>query len=300
MAYDFLYCVNRLCNKFNEVPLTSSTFATADGVYSEFKNAVNAAVTDIYQAKNNEWPFAWQEIQFKTVVGTGQYTKSVNAINVDWDSFQILKQPITLDTLTQSAGLATATYAAGHGFKTNDYIYISGANQTDYVGYFYITVTSATQFTFAVSSSAVTPATGTISVFPPYGNTKLKFIDYDAYRDEKYQERDNEAFKDGQYSTPFFAVRKTDNNIILSPKPDRIYTVQYDSFVLPSNMELYSDTPAIPEVFADVLIDGATWYAYMFRDNVEQADIQRKRYEENVETMARMLIPQQTFMRVVD
>lgn len=300
MTYNFLHLVNRLCHKFNEVPLTDTTFATADGVYSEFKNAVNAGITDVCQQKNNEWPFSWQELTFNTTIGQGQYNKAASAINIDWDSFQILKPAITIDSITQTDGLATANVAAGHQLVTNDYPYITGADQSGYNGDFYVTVISPTQFTFSVPSTTVSPATGTIKVYPPTKNVRLHFMDYDAYRDEGYQRRDNDAYRTEHYSVPFFAVRKTDNNIILSPKPDRVYTVQYDSFMIPTNMENYNDTPFVPEAFEDIVIDAATWYAYMFRDNVEEAAIQEQRYKDNIETMARMIIPQQTYMRVVD
>ena len=301
MAYNYLYLVNRLCHKFNEVPLDSTTFASADGVYAEFKDAINAAIKDIHIRKNNEWPFCWQQLQFRTTAGVGEYTKNPNAVNIDWDSFQIVKQPIVIDTLTQTGGLATATVAAGHTFQNNDYIYIVGANQVGYNGSFYINVVDSTHFTFAVPSTTVTPATGLLLyAFPPYSNTKLKFADYDAYRDEGYQQRDNNAYQIGQYGVPFYAVRKTDNNIILSPKPNRTFTVQYDSFTLPDDLVLFSDVPTIPEVHKEVIIYAALWCVYMFRDNKEEADLADDRYKESIEDMARILIPQQTYMRIVD
>lgn len=300
MAYDYLGLVNELCAKFNEVPLTSSNFASADGVYTEFKNSVNDGIKAVYQKKNCEWPFAFDEITFKTVIGQGEYTKDANAVQIDWDSFQLLKALVTIDSITQSSGTATATVAAGHQLVTGDNVYIMGANETDYVGWFDVTVTSSTQFTFTVSSSAVTPATGTIKVVLPNKNQYLKFMDIDAYRQEGYQARDNNTFISTEYELPKRVVRKSDNNFIISPKPDRVYTVQYEAFSLPTELVDYDDVPVIPEVWRNIITDAALWNVYMFRDNVEEAALAENKFDKSLEDMARVLIPQTSYMRIVD
>jgi len=300
MVYNYLDLVNRLCYKFNEVPLDSSTFATADGIYNEFKSAINAGIADICKKKNNEWPFNWQELQFQTTAGTSLYIKAANALNVDWDSFQIVKQPISVTSITQSAGVAIATTSTNHNLLSNDLVYISGADQSNYVDLFYITVISPTTFTFSVDSNTITPATGTIVVYPPYNNTYLKGISFDAYRQEGYQTRDNNAYKTDQYGMPYFSVRKTDNNIIISPKPDRVYTIQYESFIMPSDLVLYSDVPIIPVTHKEVIIEAALYAIYMFRDNVEEAGTSQSVYDKSIETMARILIPQSDTMRIVN
>lgn len=65
-------------------------------------------------------------------------------------------------TITRSGSVATVTLN-GHGFAAFQNITISGANQADYNGQFPITVIDANTFTFNVSGSPVTPATGTIT-----------------------------------------------------------------------------------------------------------------------------------------
>jgi hypothetical protein len=70
----------------------------------------------------------------------------------------------TPDSITFSGGVATVNYAAGHNRVTGDIVLVAGATQTAYNGEQKITVTSATQFTFPVSGSPATPATGTITI----------------------------------------------------------------------------------------------------------------------------------------
>lgn len=65
-------------------------------------------------------------------------------------------------TITRDGTTATATSSA-HGFATGQCLLIAGADQADYNGEFYITVTGGNTFTFTVANSPATPATGTIT-----------------------------------------------------------------------------------------------------------------------------------------
>jgi uncharacterized phage protein gp47/JayE len=67
----------------------------------------------------------------------------------------------SVTNLVQSVGVATAT-AAGHSFVNGDHVFIVGADQDDYNKVHLISNVTATTFDFAVSASAVSPATGTI------------------------------------------------------------------------------------------------------------------------------------------
>lgn len=73
---------------------------------------------------------------------------------------------VTLTSLTQSAGTATATVSGGHGLTHLQQVTIAGANQSGYNGTFAATVVSSTVFTFAVDSGTVSPATGTVTATP--------------------------------------------------------------------------------------------------------------------------------------
>jgi hypothetical protein len=67
-----------------------------------------------------------------------------------------------LASLTRSGGTATATTTPDHGYTTGDTVEIRGAVETDYNGLYTITVTGAKTFTYAVSGTPTSPATGTI------------------------------------------------------------------------------------------------------------------------------------------
>jgi hypothetical protein len=87
------------------------------------------------------------------------------------DSIGTTGAPLTLDftlgtdrtvtSITRASTTATVT-ATAHGFTTGDQVNIRGADQTDYNGDYIVTVTDANTFTYTVSGSPATPATGTI------------------------------------------------------------------------------------------------------------------------------------------
>jgi hypothetical protein len=67
-------------------------------------------------------------------------------------------RPIT--TITRVSTTATATVASTADLRTGDSLLISGATQSQYNGTKVITVTTPTHFTYTVSGSPATPATG--------------------------------------------------------------------------------------------------------------------------------------------
>ncbi len=64
-------------------------------------------------------------------------------------------------TITRSGSTATVSHT-GHGLSTGDYVKIKGANQPEYNGAFSITKIDANSYSYTVSGTPATPATGTI------------------------------------------------------------------------------------------------------------------------------------------
>lgn len=85
-------------------------------------------------------------------------------------------QTVSVTTLTRVSTTATATTTAPHGFSAGQVIAISGANPDGYNGNKTLLTASGTTFTYTVSSSLTTPATGTIEAFssPATGTLKVK------------------------------------------------------------------------------------------------------------------------------
>lgn len=91
------------------------------------------------------------------VSGTGYERKTLTSKAIENTSNQ------SVSSITRSGSTATVTTAAAHMAKAGDIIFIDEADQAEYNGYHEVTaVTSSTEFTYEVSGTPATPATGTI------------------------------------------------------------------------------------------------------------------------------------------
>jgi head-tail adaptor len=70
---------------------------------------------------------------------------------------------VSVSSITRANQIATVTTAAAHGFVSGDYATHAGAAQSEYNVEAQVTVTSPTVYTFTVSGSPASPATGTIT-----------------------------------------------------------------------------------------------------------------------------------------
>ncbi|CAB4177361.1 Phage conserved hypothetical protein [uncultured Caudovirales phage] len=66
-------------------------------------------------------------------------------------------------SLTRSGAVVTVATTAAHGYTSGQRITMAGADQADYNGTFEVTVTGAASFTFTVTGTPTTPATGVLT-----------------------------------------------------------------------------------------------------------------------------------------
>ena len=88
----------------------------------------------------------------------GDMTALLDAVLVDGFNLR------TVDTLTFANGIATARVNTGHLYLVDQVVTIAGANQAEYNGEVRVLSTTSLEFTFAVTGTPLTPATGTTSV----------------------------------------------------------------------------------------------------------------------------------------
>lgn len=70
----------------------------------------------------------------------------------------------TVSSITRSGSTTTVTTSANHGYSVGDQVVVLGATQTEYNGIqTVLSVPSATTFTYTVTGTPATPATGTIT-----------------------------------------------------------------------------------------------------------------------------------------
>jgi len=84
---------------------------------------------------------------------------------------------VAITSITRALAVATVTTTASHSLTTGHYVFIIGAEQSEYNGIFQVTVTGASTFTFAVTGTPVSPATGTIKYVKQSSVTSFTYDD---------------------------------------------------------------------------------------------------------------------------
>ena len=95
MAYDFIGLTNDVCRRLNETELTSTQFGTTTGVYSQIKDAVNAAIRDINQS-HFQFPFNHNFDTITLTAGQLRYPLPANAKYVDFDTVRLQRSTTPL------------------------------------------------------------------------------------------------------------------------------------------------------------------------------------------------------------
>lgn len=117
-----------------------------------------AALVTMYQAKEH-----------LRIVGSDQDADI--AQKVDAASAAVLRhvkgRRIAVTELTSAGGVATVTTAVPHELATGDTVTIWGTSQPEYCGSFDVTVTDDETFTFDISGTPDSPATGYIGLTAP-------------------------------------------------------------------------------------------------------------------------------------
>lgn len=295
MASTFLGLTNRVLQAFNEVPLTSSNFASASGFHADVKDAVNMSVYDIYTEQDIKWPFARSQFYIITDPGTREYSLYSQATAVDWNSFYISNQSINIDSLNRVGTMATAVTGLEHVLEVGDNFTITNATDTGYNATWVVaSVIDVYTFTFTVPNT-LAASESDAKYRPPYQSRKLQLLDYEGYLNT-FLERDLNATENG-YGVPDAIVRTNHNKTFVTPLANRRYYIYYDYFAAPTKMLIDSSTNLIPDQFEQVIVDKALHYSYMFRDNLEQAKLAMERYMLGIQRMRRNLIPQSEYMR---
>lgn len=124
---------------------------------------------------------------------------------------------------------------------------------------------------------------------------KLKVLNY-----EEYLER----YVDQEYSSdtslrgvPRFVFRSPGLEFGVVPAPDQAYTIVYEYYRTTVPLINHDDVPTIPEIYRHIIVEGAMYYAYMFRSNEQAASIAKRKFEEGVKSMRTILINRYEYVR---
>lgn len=148
---------------------------TATGIFADrwagFKGITNNA------ASQAEGPISLTGTATTVVVANTLLQTSAGDQYETVSDTTISAQSITV-TLARNGSTVTATALTTHHLATALSVTISGANETDYNGTYTIVVTSLTEFTYTITTTPTTPATGTILAGITFASVETKSIDF--------------------------------------------------------------------------------------------------------------------------
>ena len=122
----------------------------------------------------------------------------------------------------------------------------------------------------------------------------LNILDYKEYVDRFIEQEDDATVEGG---IPRCIVRTPDNNFVLYPYPDKAYILKYEYYNKPTPLSASTDVPAIPELYRAVIADGATAYAYQYRGETEQYQLNWGRFNEGISNMRSILTNRYEYVR---
>ncbi len=99
-----------------------------------------------------------------SVIPNGTTVQSSDGLIYTSTSDATISINVTNVTISRVGTTATAATASAHNIANGVNVIISGADQAEYNGTFIAVVISSTEFTYEVTGSPITPATGTITV----------------------------------------------------------------------------------------------------------------------------------------
>jgi hypothetical protein len=134
-----------------------------------------------------------------------------------------------------------------------------------------------------------------VSVFENVNPKPLEYVNFDEWR-QRYRPVERRS-DPANYRMPERVFFNNDGRFGVSPMPDKSYTVEYDYYQVPTDLTAYTDTPSVPDKYKEIIVDGAMYYAYMFRDNLEQANDAKDKLKRGISRMRQDLINKDTYMR---
>lgn len=112
---------------------------------------------------------------------------------------------------------------------------------------------------------------------------QLKFIERDVWYRE-YRDADDNSGTSG-VGVPIYVFPSSGNGYGVSPSPDKTYTIKFRYYQTHTDLNLFSDQTLVPTSHDAVIVDGALFYMYLFKDNMEAAQISAGSFQQGIKEM---------------
>ena len=126
---------------------------------------------------------------------------------------------------------------------------------------------------------------------------RLDHITYSEYLDNYIDQEDETDTTKGAVPERVFRGQNAEFGIV--PMPDKAYKIRYEYFKWTEDLLANDEVPRVPERFKYVIVDGAMYYTYMFRDNIESAQLAFKKFKDGMDYMRKVLVNENIYIRAV-
>lgn len=116
----------------------------------------------------------------------------------------------------------------------------------------------------------------------------LEFIDRDIWYNT-LRNQDDASGSSGR-GVPQFVFPSHGYGFGISPSPDKPYEIKFRYYLNVVELNSASDSPRIPQDFDHVIVDGAMYYMYMYKDNFESAQIQLRAFEDGIKDLENLFL----------
>ncbi len=127
------------------------------------------------------------------------------------------------------------------------------------------------------------------------GHKTLTHIDRDEWY-KNHRDADYDAGSAGR-GVPDFVFPSHGNGFGVTPSPDKAYQLRFRYYLNYSDLTNFNDVTRIPESFDTVIIDGALYHLYMFKDNLESAQAAFIAFEKGIKDLQTLFINSYDYVR---
>lgn len=124
---------------------------------------------------------------------------------------------------------------------------------------------------------------------------KLKPLNYEEYLDKyaDYEYNSNTSIR----SVPEYVIRTPSRELIFVPSPDKAYEVVYEYYTSGFDLINPLDVPNVPEEYRYVIVDGAMYYAYQFRSDLQAASLAFEKFQQGIKLLRSLHINRTDYIR---
>lgn len=127
------------------------------------------------------------------------------------------------------------------------------------------------------------------------GFKTLSPIDRDEWY-KNYRDDDYEAGSTGR-NVPDFVFPSHGQGFGVTPSPDKAYSIRFRYYLNYADLTAASDTSRIPQSFDTVIVDGALFHLYMFKDNIEASQAAYAAFEDGLKDLQTLFINSFEYVR---